>query len=149
MDVFTWSLPFVCEKSLQCFELVIEFPAVTEILASVLSVCSEKELDCVSPVETSPTHSPSRTTGTMPSSSNGAPATVLDEAEKRRQVIRNKIKAVGKMTRFFSVLREECESITELKNLMGTTILPQGSLALGAEGIKKGAWIEVWGADSL
>jgi serine/threonine-protein phosphatase 2B catalytic subunit len=38
----------------------------------------------------------------------------------------------------FNVLREESESIMELKNLMGTPSLPSGYLALGAEGIKKG-----------
>lgn len=34
--------------------------------------------------------------------------------------------------------REESESIMELKNLTGSTTLPPGTLALGAEGIKKG-----------
>jgi serine/threonine-protein phosphatase 2B catalytic subunit len=45
--------------------------------------------------------------------------------------------AVGKMARVFSVLREESESVMELKNVTGTGKLPYGTLALGAEGIKK------------
>jgi serine/threonine-protein phosphatase 2B catalytic subunit len=65
----------------------------------------------------------------------------MDEAELRRNVIRNKIKAVGKMSRVFQVLREESESIMELKNLLGKTQLPTGYLALGAEGIKAGTMI--------
>ncbi|KAI0230010.1 hypothetical protein L0F63_002580 [Massospora cicadina] len=59
------------------------------------------------------------------------------EAEQRRKVVRSKILAVGKMARVFSVLRNESESITELKNLMGAKQLPYGSLALGAEGLKR------------
>ncbi len=62
-------------------------------------------------------------------------------AEARRNVIKNKIKAVGKMARVFNVLRQENESIAELKNLLGTKTLPTGSLALGAEGIKRGTLI--------
>lgn len=60
-----------------------------------------------------------------------------DERALRRKVIKNKIKAVGKMSRVFNVLRDENENIMELKNLLGTQRLPAGYLSLGAEGIKK------------
>lgn len=33
---------------------------------------------------------------------------------------------------------QESESIVELKNVLGVTSLPAGTLALGSEGIKKG-----------
>ena len=108
MDVFTWSLPFVGEK-------------ITDILVSVLNICSKEELE---------------EEGTGSSST-------IDETEARRNIIRNKIKAVGKMARVFSVLREENESIAELKSLMGRQKLPSGYLALGAEGIKAGMLILV------
>ncbi|KAI8058202.1 serine/threonine protein phosphatase 2B catalytic subunit [Syncephalis plumigaleata] len=62
---------------------------------------------------------------------------VDQETEARRNVIRNKILAVGKMARVFAVLREESESINELKSKMGTTALPPGYLALGAEVSRK------------
>ncbi|KAJ3000533.1 3',5'-cyclic-nucleotide phosphodiesterase (PDEase) (3':5'-CNP) [Globomyces sp. JEL0801] len=61
----------------------------------------------------------------------------LTEAELRRQVIRNKIKAVGKLSIVFNTLRNENESIMELKSVLGVQRLPPGSLALGAEGIKE------------
>ncbi len=57
--------------------------------------------------------------------------------EVRRQVVRNKIKAIGKMAKVFGMLREEKETIAELKNVMGVTSLPAGTLALGSEGIKQ------------
>ncbi|KAJ3127998.1 3',5'-cyclic-nucleotide phosphodiesterase (PDEase) (3':5'-CNP) [Nowakowskiella sp. JEL0407] len=84
---------------------------ITEMLLGILSVCSKDELDDKTEAE--------------------------DEKEARRIVIRNKIKAVGKMARTFQVLRQERESIMELKNVMGTKALPAGMLALGAEGIKQ------------
>ncbi|KAG1241426.1 hypothetical protein G6F68_016735 [Rhizopus microsporus] len=60
----------------------------------------------------------------------------MDDAEQRRIVIRNKIMAVGKMSRVFSVLRENSERVTELKSLSPTGKLPLGTLALGMEGLK-------------
>lgn len=61
-----------------------------------------------------------------------------DEAEQRKIVIRNKILAIGKISRVYSVLRENSERITELKLLSPSGKLPLGTLALGAEGIKTG-----------
>ena len=104
MDVFTWSLPFVGEK-------------VTDMLISLLSICSKEELDEDAP------QSPV---------SLGADS----EQEQRRKVIRNKILAIGRVSRLFQVLREESESVTELKTVSGNTKLPPGTLMLGPEGIK-------------
>ncbi|CEP15459.1 hypothetical protein [Parasitella parasitica] len=106
MDVFSWSLPFVGEK-------------ITDMLIAVLNVCSKEELaeDDKQLLEDSKSNN-------------------LEEAEQRRIVIRNKIMAVGKISRVFSVLRENSERVTELKSLSPTGKLPLGTLALGVEGLK-------------
>ncbi|CAI2166390.1 13754_t:CDS:10 [Funneliformis geosporum] len=109
MDVFTWSLPFVGEK-------------ITDMLLVILNICSKEEL--ADDELLSEPKSPETSTATT-------------ESSERRQVIKNKILAVGKMARVFSVLREESERVMELKNVTGTGRLPYGTLALGAEGIKK------------
>lgn len=91
------------------------------MLIAVLNVCSKEELasDGHNLIEEKPSNSP-------------------EDAEQRRIVIRNKIMAVGKMSRVFSVLRENSERVTELKSLSPTGKLPLGTLALGVEGLKSG-----------
>lgn len=106
MDAFSWSLPFVGEK-------------ITDMLAAVLNICTQEELK----------------EGAGGSSSAGAAPIDRDVAE-RRKVIKNKILAVGRMAHLFSLLREESERVSELKSISGSSRLPYGTLALGAEGIK-------------
>lgn len=60
----------------------------------------------------------------------------INEAEIRRNVIKNKIRAVGKMAVAFNTLRSEKETIMELKSVLGTQKLPPGSLSEGIEGIR-------------
>lgn len=110
MDAFTWSLPFVGAKSAyQCiFFLISSSPLlmcgdiVTEMLLAVLSVCSEEELE------------------DSGSSDEDDTRTIADlgltpqEIAQRRQQIKTKILAVGKMQRVFQLLREEAENASEL-----------------------------------
>ncbi|KAG6087040.1 3',5'-cyclic-nucleotide phosphodiesterase (PDEase) (3':5'-CNP) [Claviceps sp. LM218 group G6] len=111
MDVFTWSLPFVGEK-------------ITDMLIAILNTCSEEELEEETPYSTSP-HSPTTwQAGDDPNS-----------IEFKRRAIKNKILAIGRMSRVFQVLREESERVTELKTISGGR-LPAGTLMFGAEGIK-------------
>lgn len=113
MDVFTWSLPFVGEK-------------ITDMLIAILSTCSEDELkEDATPSTVSPGPiSPPITQPLDPES-----------IEYKRRAIKNKILAIGRLSRVFQVLREESERVTELKTASGGR-LPAGTLMLGAEGIK-------------
>ncbi|KAF3941125.1 hypothetical protein ABW19_dt0209397 [Dactylella cylindrospora] len=108
MDVFTWSLPFVGEK-------------ITDMLIAILNTCSKDELENETPLSAEPA---------------SPPISESDESiEAKRRAIKNKILAIGRLSRVFQVLREESESITELKTAAGGK-LPAGTLMLGAEGIK-------------
>ena len=113
MDVFTWSLPFVGEK-------------ITDMLIAILNTCSKEELE-----EDTPTPTP-------PISGPVSPPLERDteSSEAKRRAIKNKILAIGRLSRVFQVLREESERVTELKTASGGK-LPAGTLMLGAEGIKQ------------
>ncbi|KAH8926775.1 Metallo-dependent phosphatase [Atractiella rhizophila] len=106
MDVLTWSLPFVGEK-------------ITEMLIAILQICSDEEL-----AEDETVASPS-----------SAQITELDLVA-RKQVIKSKIRAVGKMSRVFSILREEAEAVSELKSVLSSSKLPVGTLTQGSEELK-------------
>lgn len=109
MDVFTWSLPFVGEK-------------ITDMLIAILNTCSKEELEDDTPISSEPTSPPIPSEG--------------ESADAKRRAIKNKVLAIGRLSRVFQVLREESERVTELKTASGGK-LPAGTLMLGAEGIKQ------------
>ncbi|ORY97776.1 calcineurin catalytic subunit CnaA [Syncephalastrum racemosum] len=112
MNVFDWSLPFVGEK-------------ITSMLLAILNICSQEELAQAAQGEEM-----------RPTSPLGRRVSPDLELEHRRHIIKSKIRAVGRMSRAYSVLRENAELVHELKNLSGKGKLPTGTLALGSEGIR-------------
>lgn len=125
MDVFTWSLPFVAEK-------------VTEILVAILNICSESELEYERPLITEEVTSfpmPSNRPVTVTYTTRRGVRSILQD-EAKRTALRNKILAIAKVSRMYSVLREESEKIQHLKNI-NSGVLPHGALSNGVDGLNE------------
>lgn len=86
---------------------------VTEMLVSILSICPDEEVE----------------------DDDGEVITPAMQ-EARREVIKNKIRAIGKMAHAFTVLREESESVLHLKGLTPTGSIPKGVLMGGKSAIE-------------
>lgn len=121
MDVFTWSLPFVGEK-------------VTDMLVSILNICTEEELEEETPIA----HGSAQplpilpTSPSLPDSASDSEELTIDE---KKAALRRKVMAIGRVARMYQVLREESENVAHLKSLNSGT-LPRGSLSHGREGFQ-------------
>lgn len=90
------------------------------MLIAILNCCSKEELEGGESLE-----------------DEIEPTTPEDETQERRKVIKNKILAVGRMSKVFALLREESEKVSELKNVSGGTKVPTTVLANASEDIKE------------
>lgn len=102
MNAFNWSLPFVVEKVMDMFQVI-------------LSTCDEDEES---------------------SDEEGGEAKEKPLIDRERaDLIKTKIRSVGRLCRMYTTLREEQESIVMLKGLAGG-VIPQGLLSQGPSAIK-------------
>jgi len=87
---------------------------VAEILLVFLNLCDDEKMDREEQVRL-----------------NALGITAEEEA-KRKEMLRTKIKSVSKMLRMFSVLRQERETIMQLKSFLDGNQLPPGIISEGA-----------------
>jgi len=104
MNTFNWSLPFVVEKVMDMFNVI-------------LNLCDEEE-DAADDEE--------------------VPSILANQSSitpERADLIKTKIRSVGRLCRMYTTLREEHESIVMLKGLAGG-VLPRGLLSQGPNAIR-------------
>ncbi|KAJ7058952.1 serine/threonine-protein phosphatase 2B catalytic subunit A1 [Mycena amicta] len=82
---------------------------ITDMLVAVLNTCTKEEL--------------------LEDDEQTLRSPISPTDVQRRNVIRSKIRAVGRMARVFALLREEAEKVSELKSIAGSSRLPSGTLA--------------------
>ena len=113
--------PYWLPNFMDVFTWSIPFVAekVTEMLVHILNSCPDDELD------------------EEPGKEETAASPAAKMTEKRKEVIRGKIRAIGRMSRTFQVLREEKEMVLKLKGLIPGGQLPPGTLWHGKDGLEK------------
>ena len=65
----------------------------------------------------------------------------LDEKQKRKLILKNKVTSIAKMSKMFITLREESEMLLQIKNISPDGKLPRGILMQGKPAIKNGKQI--------
>lgn len=95
---------------------------ITQTLLSILAVCSVDELAAMD----------------IP---QDAEEKDFHHRDSRRTIVRHEIMAIGRLSRYFKILREEKEKLWELKSISGKSRLPLGLLNAGPPGISEGIHI--------
>lgn len=112
MNLFTWSIPFLCEKVTEMFDLIVKKRHM------------DKQLDKDAEEE-------AKKVFVMPKSID---LLVIRNIES--EILRNKVKSISRIIRLFKVLRQDNESILKLKGLCPDNKLPRGVLLEGSDAIK-------------
>jgi serine/threonine-protein phosphatase 2B catalytic subunit len=99
LNVFTWSIPFVIEKTLELMTSILK-PSRHEPAKGELVEKMQEEMK-----------------------------------EARREALKNKIKTVSRMMKMFKTLRQEQETIINIKGLSSDNKIPRGLLIEGKEAL--------------
>ena len=100
LDVFSWSIPFVIEKTLEMINYLLTPCKTTLKKGDLVDKMHEKM------------------------------------KENRRTVLKNKIKSVSRLIKMFKTLRQEHETIVDIKGLSPDNKLPKGLLIEGKEALE-------------
>lgn len=105
LNLFSWSIPYLLEK-------------VTECMYSVLKQCSAKELEADIDEETVK----------RVIDKEEELLTKEEKKQKRISILRNKLNSIGRMNRMLTTLRENSETLLEMKKMSPDGKIPRGVL---------------------
>ncbi|KAL4427037.1 hypothetical protein ABPG74_000992 [Tetrahymena malaccensis] len=123
MDIFTWSIPFVSEK-------------ISEMLYHVIKPSGEDFSDDDDLDENDHKQILKVTGNSAQGSQTSIGTDSQNKLSEKAQILRNKIKFVSKMVKLQKTLREESETILQLKGQCPDKRIPQGLLSSGVSAIK-------------
>lgn len=153
MNVFTWSIPFVAERVCDILygvlnictdeELEMDTPLSKELVKSFLKIQNEKGRrrlsDISDKIVTEPILKSIASESSMESAENEAEFQDAGEPVERKTLenvaLRNKILAIGRLSRMFHLLRQESEKVEQLRAYSGGLSLPKGVLIKGSDEI--------------
>ncbi|KAL4466328.1 hypothetical protein ABPG72_020177 [Tetrahymena utriculariae] len=122
MDIFTWSIPFVSEK-------------ISEMLYHVIKPSGEDFSDD-DDLDENDHKQILKVTGNALSSQTSIGTDSQNKLSEKAQILRNKIKFVSKMVKLQKTLRQESETILQLKGQCPDKRIPPGLLSSGVSAIK-------------
>jgi serine/threonine-protein phosphatase 2B catalytic subunit len=141
LDIFAWSIPFVSEKIMEMLYKILN-TNVDDVVSinhweenpnlKDLPFRHEEEL------KRSNTESITSSTKSMHRVSDEDPRAcniTNEDTKKKYDIIRNRIKFLGKMMKMMKTLREQNETVIKLKQLTPDNKIPQGLLVQGTEAL--------------
>ncbi len=112
LDVFSWSMPFLSEKVIQMFYNIIKKSNADD----------GEEID------------PGKVKDIL--DKDASEQSKEEKKQRKKLAIRGKVRTIGRVSKMFSTLRQESESLLKIKNMAPDGKLPRGLLLEGKPAIK-------------